>query len=192
MFLGGTCRYCKAPISYLYPLIEAITALTLFLLIHFVPSEFWAAYFIFFSALIVTIRTDLEQMLISRYVTLMLVPAGWILSALNWLPLTLYESVLGSLIGYTILYMIAATFKAITGKDGMGQGDLELLAFIGAFTGPLGCLVTLTIASTAGALFGLIYGLISSKKAIIVPFGPFLAGGAMIYSLFEYQLFSLF
>lgn len=192
MFLGGTCRYCKAPISYLYPLIEAITALTLVLLVNLVASSYWAGYCIFFSALIVTIRTDLEQMLISRYVTLMLIPFGWILSAIDWLPLTLYESVLGSLIGYTILYVIAVTFKAITRKDGMGQGDLELLAFIGAFTGPLGCFVTLTIASTAGALFGLIYGAIKRKKTIIVPFGPFLAGGAMIYSLFEYQLFSLF
>jgi leader peptidase (prepilin peptidase)/N-methyltransferase len=125
-------------------------------------------------------------MLISRYATLLLIPFGWILSAINWLPLTLYESVLGSVIGYAILYVIALTFKAITRKDGMGQGDLELLAFIGSFTGPIGCIMTLFIGSTLGAVIGIAYiSLFKQNRATMIPFGPFLALGAMIYTLIQ-------
>lgn len=191
--LGGKCRYCHAKISYLYPLIELITAITLLLLIILVPSEYWAGYFIFFSALIVTIRTDLEQMLISRYATLMLVPVGWILSAIEWLPISLYESVIGSIIGYGILWGIGHIFTRITGKVGLGQGDLEMLAFIGAFTGPAGCGLTLTIASAIGALTGLLYtSIFNQKKTVMIPFGPFLALGATIYTLFQNEAFLLF
>lgn len=190
--LGGKCRYCHAKISYLYPFIELITAIIFLLLIHLVPYEYWLAYFIFFSALIVTIRTDLEQMLISRYVTLLLVPVGWILSAIEWLPVGLYESVIGSILGYGILFCIAHIFTRLTGKIGLGQGDLEMLAFIGAFTGILGVWATLTLASTAGAIAGLAYASIfKQKKTIMIPFGPFLALGGIIYTLFQNDLFLL-
>lgn len=122
----------------------------------------------------------------------MLVPVGWILSAIDWLPISLFESVGGSALGYGTLFGIGYIFTRITGKVGMGQGDVEMLAFIGAFTGPIGCFVTLTIASTAGAIFGLVYGaLFKRKRTIIVPFGPFLALGAIVYTLFEHHLFSV-
>lgn len=138
-----------------------------------------------------TIRTDLEQMLISRYATLILIPFGWILSAIDRLPISLYESVLGSIIGYGILYLIALTFKAITKKDGMGQGDLELLAFIGSFTGPAGCIMTLFIGSTIGAVIGIAYiSFFKQNRATMIPFGPFLAIGAMAYALFQIEPFS--
>lgn len=188
--LKGKCRYCKQPISLLYPFIELLTAISFYAIISLVDSQYWFGYFIFFSALIVTTRTDLEQMLISRYASLLLIPFGWVLSALNWLPLSLSESVIGSIIGYGILYLIAVIFKRITGKEGLGQGDLELLAFIGAFTGPLGVWVTLTLASIVGAATGVCYMVIfKQKRTILLPFGPFLALSAMVYVLFGNGLF---
>ena len=191
--LGGKCRYCKKPISYLYPLIEFVTAASLYAIVVWIDPYYWLAYFFFFSALIVTIRTDLEQMLISRYATLLLIPFGWILSAIDWLPISLYESVLGSIIGYAILYVIAVTFKAITKKEGMGQGDLELLAFIGSFTGPASCIMTLFIGSTLGAVIGIAYmAIFKQNRATMIPFGPFLALGAMVYSLIQSGPFLLF
>lgn len=190
--LSGKCRYCHEKISYLYPLIESVTALTLFALVQLVDSHYWLAYGFFFSALIVTIRTDLEQMLISRYATLLLIPFGWVLSAIDRLPISLYESVIGSIIGYAILFIVAKSFRWATGKDGMGQGDLELLAFIGAFIGPAGCGMTLFIASTIGAIFGITYtSLFNQNKTTMIPFGPFLALGAIIYTLFQNSLFLL-
>ena len=159
-------------------------------MVQFVDYQYWLGYGFFFSALMVTVRTDLEQMLISRYATFIIMPIGWILSAIDWLPLSMYDSILGSIIGYAILYIIAKSFIWFTGKEGMGQGDLELLAFIGAFIGPAGCGMTLFIASTVGALFGIFYiAIFKQNRTAVIAFGPFLALGAIIYSLFQNELY---
>src|SRR2546428_8423420 len=76
--LKGKCRACRQPISGLYPFIELFTTMSMLLLYYLVDFEYFIAYFLFFSALIITIRTDLETMLISRWVTLVLVPFGLI------------------------------------------------------------------------------------------------------------------
>lgn len=107
------------------------------------PLSYFFAYFIFFSALIVTIRSDLETMLISRFVTLFLIPLGFIASATNCLPISLMQSVVGAVGGYAILFGFAFFFFKITNKEGIGQGDVELLALIGSFTGFMGSWVSL-------------------------------------------------
>jgi leader peptidase (prepilin peptidase) / N-methyltransferase len=192
--LGGRCRTCKAPISVLYPAIEALTAIALSALFYLIVPAYWFGYFIFFSALIVTIRSDLETMLISRYVTLYAVPLGWLLSACGLLSISLFSSITGSVLGYLFLWAIAKGFSKITGKAGMGQGDLDLLAFIGAFIGPFGCWVTLIISSTIGALCGTLYLILfaQKKKSVAIPFGPFLALAAMTYVLFSDFFVNLF
>ena len=156
------------------------------------PSLFFPAYFLFFSALIVTIRSDLETMLISRFVSLFLVPVGCILSFFGYLPLSLTQSILGALFGYFILFAIAAIFKKLSGKEGMGQGDIELLAFIGSFLGITGAWLSLFIGSIAGSLIGLII-LARNHHAPgkRIPFGPFLALGAISFVLFHEKLIAL-
>lgn len=162
-------------------------------LFEYIDSSYWLAYFIFFSALIVTIRTDLETMLISRYVTLYAVPVGWLLAFLGYLPINLVQSITGSIAGYMILLLISVTFARIKGKEGMGQGDLELLAFIGAFVGLWGVWITLMLASTIGALVGITYLLWARKKeSIVLPFGPFLALGAILFVFFEAVILGFF
>jgi leader peptidase (prepilin peptidase) / N-methyltransferase len=151
-----------------------------------VQPKFLFAYFIFFSALIVTIRTDLETMLISRYVTIFLIPLAWLLSAFGFLPITLSMSLWGVLFGYGILWITAMVFWLITKKEGMGHGDFELLALIGSFTGIFGCWVTLIIASFAGSLIGICYMMLTgTKHNLKIPFGPFLALGAIIFVLLQ-------
>lgn len=100
MLLRGRCRICKVPILVLYPFIEVLTAGVLALLFVRVPAYYLPTYFIFFSALIVTIRSDLETMLISRFVTMFLVPIGVFASFIGLLPISLIESVLGFFLGY--------------------------------------------------------------------------------------------
>ena len=78
IILCGKCRYCKNPISWLYPFIELITLIAMLALLNSVDSHYWPAYFIFFSALIVTIRSDFESMLISRFATIFLIPLGFL------------------------------------------------------------------------------------------------------------------
>ncbi|MFI5333050.1 MAG: prepilin peptidase [Candidatus Babeliales bacterium] len=184
VILHGHCRYCTARISPLYPFIEVLTVLVMSLLYAMVPLIYFPTYFIFFSALIVTIRSDLETMLISRFVTLFLIPLGIGASALGYLPITLSDSILGIFVSAGFLYAISWLFYKATGKIGIGQGDVELLAFIGAFTGIIGSWVALCIGSVLGSLIGIGYILLSgSKKDTKIPFGPFLAIGAIIYVL---------
>lgn len=193
IFLRGKCRYCEKPISLLYPFIELLTVLVMLGLFYLIDSHYWFSYFIFFSALIVTIRTDFETMLISRYTTLFLIPLGFVLSIMGLLPITLSQSIIGTLFGYFFLYSIAKTFFWYTNKEGMGQGDLELLACIGSFTGFLGCWITLMLASTIGALCGITYMIISGQRhSVKIPFGPFLALGAIAFVLFQNYFFTIF
>jgi len=206
LWLKGRCRWCSKPISPLYPFIEFLTTILFLGMYLYLPEQYWLAYFIFFSALIVTIRSDLDCMLISRFATLYLIPLAFILSALDLSPISLLESSIGVCIGYGFLWSAAQLFTAFTGKHGMGQGDLDLLAFIGAFTGIIGCWVSILVGSIAGSVLGLGYlgykkfsaqaQLKSSRQAqaqssLKIPFGPFLALGALIFVFFQQQITAL-
>ncbi len=200
LFLAGACRTCKQPISLLYPSIEIITTIFLSLLYLSPAQHYFFAYFIFFSALIVTIRSDIETMLILRYATIYLVPLGFIFSAYNILPLSLVESIVGALFGYLFLFTINTLFKIIRKKDGLGDGDYDLLLFIGSFTGITGCWTSITLGSIIGSLYGISFILYSnhyhqettSLTNTKIPFGPFLALGAIIFVLYEDIFFNIF
>jgi prepilin signal peptidase PulO-like enzyme (type II secretory pathway) len=186
LFLRAKCRYCALPISCLYPLIELLTVCSLTGLYLLVPGKYFFAYGIFFSALIVTIRSDLEAMLISRYATIFLIPGNLILSACGFLPLTPVESISAALIGYLLLCIPSYLFLWLTGKEGIGQGDLELLAFIGSCIGLFGCWFSLLCGSIFGSLVGLGYLVTTqSNRSTKIPFGPFLAFGAMSFVLLK-------
>ena len=182
--LESRCRYCSTPISWLYPFIELISATSLTLLALMVPLHYFFAYFIFFSALIITIRTDTEYMLISQLTSVYLAPVGIVFSQFNLLPISTPISLVGAASGYVGLYTVAKFFKICSGKDGLGQGDIELLACIGAFTGPWGCWTSLFIGSIVGSAFGILYIFITKKSSTAkIPFGPFLALGAIVHVL---------
>ncbi|HRN78097.1 MAG TPA: prepilin peptidase [Candidatus Dependentiae bacterium] len=184
--LQAQCRMCKQPISILYPFIELLTVILLSLLYVYIPHQYFLSYFIFFSALIVTIRSDLECMLISRYVTLCLIPLGLLLSLTHLLPISFTHSMLGIVFGYGVLFGIAQLFYLITNKEGLGQGDIDLLAFIGSFTGVIGCWATILIGSTVGSVIGMIYMVMHRpNRQVKIPFGPFLAFGAIIFIFFQ-------
>lgn len=180
--LRARCRTCQAPISALYPFIELLTAVVGTLLISFISPLYWPAYGIFFSALIILIRIDIETMLISRYTTLFLIPFAWLASFTGYLPISFTQSLLGTFVGYFILWSVAKLFYILRNKEGMGEGDFELLATIGAFTGPLGAWLVVVIASMLGTLLG-IYTLIKHKSGLEtrIPFGPALALATFIY-----------
>lgn len=184
IMLHGQCRYCQTPISPLYPFIELLTGVSCMLLVLWQEPIYFPVYFIFFSALIVTVRTDLESMLISRYTTIFLIPLGIGASVLSLLPISLLESIVGAIAGYGILWLIAWAYKKRTGTQGMGEGDLDLLAFIGAFTGLMGIWVSLMAGSVIGSVSALLYLYLTGKpRTTRIPFGPFLAFGAIIFVL---------
>lgn len=190
--LRARCRQCTASISWLYPLIETITFLSLWGLYLFVSPHYWLAYGLFFSALVVTIRTDLEEMVILRPFSLGILPLGLIFSFFGLLPITFISSLLGAFLGFALLGLARHGYYAYAGEHGMGNGDPELLAAIGAFVGPTGCWLALLTGSFLGSCLGLglfiAYGAAARKKPL--PFGPFLAIGAFIVVIFQEAIMS--
>ena len=195
LLLGGKCRNCHRHISLLYPFIEILTAVVLSLLYITIPIHYFCAYFIFFSALIVTIRSDIETMLISRFVTIFLVPLGTFFSAYGMLPLSLRESIAGALFGYLFLFSINTIFKYLRNIDGIGEGDFDLILLIGSFTGIIGCWISIMLGSLLGSLYGLLILLFTKNNThdefslqTKIPFGPFLSFGALLFVLAQKQI----
>ncbi|KKP95713.1 MAG: Type 4 prepilin-like protein leader peptide-processing enzyme [candidate division TM6 bacterium GW2011_GWE2_36_25] len=180
--LGGRCRFCHHRISWLYPFIELAAVITFSCMILFVDSHYWLAYGLFFSVLLINTRTDLQEMVIPSATSLYLVPIGWICAFTKLIPLTPLQSIFGSFAGYLILFSIAKIFYFITKKDGLGEGDFDLLALVGAFTGINGVFASLFYGSIGGSIIGIflmIFGNYSKNSKL--PFGPFLALGALVH-----------
>lgn len=190
LLLQGKCRYCGQSISGLYPFIELLTALLFFLLLMYTPFNYWFGYSLLFTAFIVVTRTDLQEYLIPQYFTIYFIPIGLILSYYHLLPITFIESMIGSLSAYLFLWLFATVYYLITKRIGIGQGDIDLLALIGAFTGFIGWWFSLTVAAIAASIIGVF--LLCFKKmhrTTKLPFGPFLALGSIIYILFQQNIF---
>lgn len=191
LLLHGSCRYCAKKISPLYPFIEFVTA-TVMTLLWVIKTPYFIPYSIYISFLMVNLRTDLESMLLSRYMTLGGIPIAIGFALYGYLPLTAIASLEGAVFGFVLLWGVRLLFKKITKKDGLGEGDADLLALIGAWTGIKGVWISLLIGSVAGSLIGI--GLMALKKIerdTPVPFGPFLVLGALVF-LFSSATQSLF
>ena len=178
--LAGRCRSCGGTISVRYPAVEALTGFLLLLLLYrFGLSPAFGVSAAFVAALVVVSFIDLDHQIIPDGISLPGIVLGLLVSALGLGP-PLLDSVVGVLVGGGILYAVAVGYRAFTGREGMGGGDIKLLAMIGAFLGWRGVLVTLIVGSFTGAVVGM--GLIVARRAqsrIPIPFGPFLALGAV-------------
>ena len=189
IILQKKCRWCLKPISFLYPCIE-LFSLFLFTYLYTVYSsgllslETSFTYALFFSALLVTIRSDTEYLLISSLSTLFIIPFAFIASSAGYLPITLYESVAAAILSYMLLWLTAKIFYYMRNKQGIGEGDFELLAMIGSFTGITGAFQSVYIGSCLGSIMGIIYiYFFPSEENVRLPFGLFLSLGAILYLL---------
>lgn len=180
--LQGRCRDCDTPISWRYPLVELITAvLALLLFIKFGLSLKFLAFFIFTAVLIVITFIDLDHQIIPDILTLPGIPIFFLvaifMAEVPWL-----DALLGLLIGGGILFVIAIVYELITKREGMGGGDIKLLAMIGGFLGWKSLIFILLFSSFAGAIVG-IAAIIIKKQDMkyAVPFGPFLSAAVIAY-----------
>ena len=150
----------------------------------------WAApvYFLFVAVLLVITFIDIDHQIIPDRLSLPGIPLFFALAFLvphvSW-----QESLIGILAGGGILYAVALGYQLVTGRDGMGGGDIKLLAMIGALIGWQGILFTIFFSSLSGTLVGLLLALATggSMKSRL-PFGPFLAAGAIAYIFFGPEL----
>jgi len=189
VLLRGRCRSCGAAISLRYPVVEALTGIMLVLLFHrFGPSPQLAVYGVFVAALIVISFIDLDHQIIPDVISLPGIVLGLICAALGQ-SVPLLDSAIGVLVGGGILYGVAVGYHALTGREGMGGGDIKLLAMIGAFLGWQAVFVTLILGSFAGSVIGIALILVQGKDSRVpIPFGPFLACGALCALAFGDEL----
>jgi len=183
VILRGRCRTCGARISPVYPLIElAAGALAVLWYGQFGLSILFASRLLFAFALLVLFVIDLQHRILPDVITLPGVLVGFAFSLFGppgWL-----DSLIGVLVGGLGLFLIAELYYRIRGEEGMGMGDVKMLAMIGAFLGWKLMLLTLVLSSLVGALVGV--GMLALRKGDLkyaLPFGTFLALGALVASL---------
>ncbi|MBU1712511.1 MAG: prepilin peptidase [Proteobacteria bacterium] len=192
IFLGGKCRKCKMPISFRYPVVELISGLTaLAVFMKFGLSFEGLAYFIFISALIVITFIDIDHRIIPDVISLPGIPIGFLMASFLLPSINYMESLIGILAGGGSLLAVAWIYNLITKKEGMGGGDIKLLAMIGAFIGLKGVLFTIFAASATGTIAGIAVMLKTQKgMKLAVPFGPFLSIGTILYIFFGSEIIS--
>lgn len=184
LVLGGRCRNCKTSISWQYPMVEFVTgALFSATVAVFGISLETAVYLVLLSALVVIAVIDLEHQLIPDRITLPGIPLGLICSSVI-LPTGLVNALIGLAVGGGGFYLIA-----LLSRGGMGGGDIKLMAMLGAFLGWKAIIVTTMIGSMLGAVVGIFLMVAKGKgRKHAVPFGPFLATGALVALFWGEQL----
>ena len=177
--LRGRCRTCHAAISPIYPVVEVLTG-ALFACGYAIYglTPLLAVRLLFASAMIVLFAIDLRHHILPNVITLPGIVIGFACSV--FLPPGWVGSLIGIAIGGGVLYAIGEGYYRLRGIDGLGMGDVKMLAMIGAFLGWKLTLVTLVLASLAGSVVGI--GLIVTGRGgmkYALPFGTFLAVGAL-------------
>jgi leader peptidase (prepilin peptidase)/N-methyltransferase len=173
-----------------YPLIEILTGAFALVLFHkFGLGTAMGYYFVFISVLIIISFIDMDHQIIPDILSL---PGILIFaSSFYFLPqMTFTDTLLGILAGGGSLYAVALVYYLLKKQEGMGGGDIKLLAMIGAATGIKGVFFTIFVGSLFGTFFGIlimIYTKIANSK-LKIPFGPFLSLGAILYIFFGKQL----
>jgi len=193
VLLAGRCRVCHTRISPLYPAVEALTgglAVALWWRLGATPA--FGGYLAFAAALVTITFIDLDHRIIPDVISLPGIALGLAVSLVSPL-VTPLDALLGVVAGGGFLLGIAAAYEAIRGQEGMGGGDVKLLAMIGAFLGWQSIFVTVMVASIVGSIIGvalMLYRRADSKLAI--PFGPFLACGALVHLFFGDRILAFY
>ena len=206
LLLRGRCRHCHGSISVQYPLVEGVTALlSLLLFMRFGPSLQYVIYFAFAAALVVVTVIDLYHQIIPNVISLPGIAAGLLASWFLPNPALLdgllrgllfqagrigvnlsnhaafVDSLLGILLGGGSLLLVIHLYYWLRKAEGMGGGDVKLLAMVGAFLGWKAVVVTIIFSSFIGSIVGVTVMLWKGRDLkYAIPYGPFLSLGAVI------------
>lgn len=193
VFLKGRCAYCGTKISIRYPIVELLTA-TIITLLFFKfglsPASFIFSVFAVFLIIIAAI--DIEHQIIAPELNYPLMAFGLATSFFNVFTNGIFHSLLGLTVGGGVVMLIRIGGKFLFKKEAMGLGDVKLMMAIGAFTGVGGIFWVLFTASISGSMVGITMRVLKKKdKFEYIPFGPYLAIGAVIYINFSGYLNNL-
>ncbi|THB79136.1 MAG: prepilin peptidase [Desulfobulbaceae bacterium] len=187
--LRGKCAHCSTSISSQYPIVELCTGLLAAantVVFGLTPAA--AGYFIFSAALVTIIWIDIHHQIIPDVISIPGIIIGFGFSFLSPL-VTWQDSLYGLLAGGGIFFAISYSYYLIRKQEGLGGGDIKLLAMLGAFLGWQSLLFIILASSLTGSLFGLL-AMVSQKKggATRIPFGPFLAISGLAYLFFHQKI----
>ena len=181
LVLRGRCRSCAAGIAIRYPLVEMLGGIAAVgALCAFGLSAEALLIFAFLAALIVITFIDLDHQIIPDAISLPGIFVGFAAALLLGTP-SWVDSLIGIALGGGLLFAVAEGYARLTGREGMGGGDIKLLAMIGAFLGWRAIPVTVLVGSLLGSVIGLsLMALRGRDTRMAIPFGPFLAVGAVV------------
>ena len=189
LILRGKCRNCGEKISVQYPLIELLTGILTAGVIWKYGISLVSLYFLILACvLIVVSMIDIKTMLVPVKLCYSAMVAGILLSPFISIS-SFKDSILGASFGAGIILFIIETYYIFTGKEGMGYGDANIMALIGAFLGWEKVLLTIFFASLIGSVVGVALMVLKGKNTkFALPFGPFLSAGAYITILFGNEI----
>ena len=191
IILLGKCRNCGHHISWQYPAVELLTGvLSMGLFIKYGFTFQYFLYFLFSASLLTVSFIDIRHQIIPDVISLSGIILGLLASFipgnLNWL-----ESLAGIIAGGGFLYLVAVIYERLTGKMGMGGGDIKLLAMIGAWLGWRSIFPVIMLSSLAGSIIGSAMIFLAGKGLKLrIPFGPFLSIAAIVYLFSGQELLS--
>jgi leader peptidase (prepilin peptidase)/N-methyltransferase len=206
VFLGGKCRHCKTKISAMYPAVELLTGL-LFLASYLVfgPTMEAVKWAIFSALLVVLTITDLRERILPDEVNFFGLIVGLLLSFFTksmdgtalWISnrwfdfppppaaISFADAALGALAGSGLLWIVAEGYFRLRGREGMGLGDVKMMAAVGAFLGLKRTMMTVLAGSLLGSIIGIFLIAVSKKgRDYELPFGTFLGLGALLIVFF--------
>ena len=189
--LWGRCRQCRATIGARYPIVELTTVLAfgLQLFVHFPDLPLVAVRVMFTALLIVLFWTDVETRRLPNLVTIPGTALGIVSSV--FVPPGIESSLAGVALGGGVLFLLRWVWLRATGVDGMGLGDVKMLAMIGAFLGWQQVIVVLFLSSVSGAIAGIVLVVAGGQSLrSSLPFGTFLAAAALVASVVGEDLFN--
>jgi leader peptidase (prepilin peptidase)/N-methyltransferase len=208
VLLRARCRHCGQPIPLRYPIVELLTAAAFACAIWFLGVTAAGLKFSVFGAILITlVFSDLEERILPDEFTLGGTAAGLVFAAfvpIHWsiLPLLLPvrnqrvisvgDSLFSAAFCSGVLWAVGALYQKIRHREGLGLGDVKMVAMIGAFLGIEGALLTIIAASLLGAIVGLFFILFTGKDASTyeLPFGTFLGATALLVGFWSEVIFN--
>lgn len=182
LVLRGRCGFCKAPISWIYPVVE-LTCAGLFAAFYwrYGATTTTLGFWYLAATLLAILFIDLEHQIIPNKLSYPLIAVG-LLTALVSPHLTIWESLLGAAVGFFGFLGIAYLGEKMFKKESLGGGDIKLAAGLGAFLGVWKVLLVFMLSAVVGLVVSLVAMGFSAalRKERVIPFGPFLAIAAVI------------
>lgn len=186
LMLNGKCSACRQLISPMYPVIELTSIMwAVQLMLTFGPSTQWLVYMFFGGLMIIASFIDLKTFILPDIITIpgsiAAIPCAALFTPLGW-----EGALLGAGIGGGLFWSIRLIYRGIKGVEGLGLGDVKIMFMIGALAGPQNLPLVITIAAFTGLGAGLALMAIDKDQELgsMIPFGPFLALGSMLTTLY--------